>query len=138
MFGVVTVKRMSECVPGVTPPSCTLQKSAGRSSTRFTQLFCVLLESTMRSGRSPVYGTPLERDADGPDRAAVGESLGVQAASATSSPAATTYDEACFICLPKLDVHARPASSDDSTVHPAGGRRKMHRSILWRHCIFLL
>ena len=48
------------CVPGVTPPSITLQKSAGKSSTRVTQLFCVALLSTIRSGGALRSGTPLE------------------------------------------------------------------------------
>ena len=66
MFGVVTVKRMIVCVPGVMPPSCTLQKSAGRSSTRTSQLFCVALLSTIRSGSALVSGTPLDRSGPAP------------------------------------------------------------------------
>src|SRR5436190_12997854 len=49
MFGVVTVKRTRVCVPGVTPPSSTLQNVAGRSSTRTTHCW-PRLELTMRSG----------------------------------------------------------------------------------------
>src|SRR5215212_9132008 len=37
IFGVVTVNRTSRLVPGVIPPSSTLQKLAGRSSVRTTQ-----------------------------------------------------------------------------------------------------
>src|SRR5688500_20250978 len=51
MLGVVTVKRMTLWIPGVTSPSITLQKSAGKFSTRVTQLFWGALLSTMRSGR---------------------------------------------------------------------------------------
>src|SRR3954451_16860728 len=49
MFGVVTVKRTSVCVPGVMFPSSTLQNVAGRSSTRVNHCW-PKLELTMRSG----------------------------------------------------------------------------------------
>src|SRR5262245_6247815 len=51
-FGVDTVKRNNVCVPGVIPPSCTLQKLAGKSSTRTTQCWRSDAWSTMRSGKS--------------------------------------------------------------------------------------
>src|SRR5205809_6794767 len=70
MFGVVTVKRTSVCVPGVTPPSSTLQKVAGRSSTRTTHCW-PRSELTIRSGNpfksgvlfllSPAYSGQLQR-----------------------------------------------------------------------------
>lgn len=55
MFGVETVNRTNVCVPGVIPPSCTLQKLAGKSSTRTTQCCRSDAWSTMRSG-NPVGG----------------------------------------------------------------------------------
>src|SRR5687767_5436554 len=51
MFGVVTVKRSSRRLPGVTPPSITLQKFAGRFSFLTRHLFSVDLASTIRSGK---------------------------------------------------------------------------------------
>src|SRR5439155_8369429 len=61
MFGVVTVKRMSVCSPGVMPPSSTQQQLAGRPSTRTIQLFCVALASTVRSTEPVRSGTPDDR-----------------------------------------------------------------------------
>src|SRR5687767_5152522 len=53
MFGVVTVNRISRRSPGVTPPSCTLQNSAGSFSSRTTQCWAVACSSTTRSGSLP-------------------------------------------------------------------------------------
>src|SRR5205823_7763 len=89
IFGVVTVKRMIVCVPGVIPPSCTLQKSAGRSSTRSSQLFCVAFASTIRSGSTLVSGAPLDVNGgvDATNGTDVGCSLRVQANAATAMTA---------------------------------------------------
>ena len=73
----------------------TLQKSAGKSSTRVTQWFCVALLSTIRSGGAPVYGTPLERAAAPGEREAVlvGVSVVAQAAAAPTTIDATISRE---------------------------------------------
>src|SRR5512141_2110973 len=95
MFGVVTVNRSSVCVPGVTSPSWTLQKSAGRSSTRTIQLFCVALLSTMRSGNPLRLGTPLDLTAAPGAIGEVGLSAGEQAAIVTSVSVASANETEC-------------------------------------------
>src|SRR5882724_6885757 len=50
ILGVDTVKRSNVRSPGVMPPSSTLQKLAGRSSTRTTQCCLSAAWSTIRSG----------------------------------------------------------------------------------------
>src|SRR6266566_767122 len=53
MFGVMTVMRRMVRTPGVTPPSSTLQKVAGRFSSRTSHCLAVASASTMRSGSRP-------------------------------------------------------------------------------------
>src|SRR5688572_14374819 len=88
MFGVVTLKRITLRVPGMMLPSSTLQKLAGRSSTRTSQLLAVAFSSTMRSG-NPTRSGPLDAYADACSaRIAVGLSAGAaQAASSRKAPA---------------------------------------------------
>src|SRR5687767_2957172 len=99
MLGVVTVKRMTLWVPALMPPSCTLQNSAGKSSTRVTQLFWVALLSTMRSGNADV-STALRVYCGSLEVIPVGRFDSTQATIETSERRAR---KRCIYCLRRAD-----------------------------------